>query len=182
MRQRRVDLHRLAGDALLLLRWQVLERAHVVEPVGELDDDDAHVLGHGHEHLSDVLGLLLLHRPRTAELAQLRDAVDQARDFAAKSLLDLGDREVGVLRNVVQQGCGERLGVHLERGQVVRDSNRVGDVLLARAAQLALVGGDRRLVGSADQGLVDGRAVGRGLGHDLVDGVDGLAQRTRRRA
>ena len=44
--ERRVDLHRLAGDALLLLAREAVQRAHVVEPVGELDQDDADVLGH----------------------------------------------------------------------------------------------------------------------------------------
>ena len=58
--ERRVDLHRLAGDALLLLRRQAVQRAHVVEPVGELDEDDPDVLGHRQQHLADVLGLLLL--------------------------------------------------------------------------------------------------------------------------
>ena len=58
--QRRVDLHRLAGDALLLLGRQAVERAHVVEAVGELDEDDPDVLGHRQQHLPDVLGLLLL--------------------------------------------------------------------------------------------------------------------------
>ena len=58
--QRRVDLHRLAGDALLLLGRQAVQRAHVVEPVGQLDEDDPDVLGHRQEHLPDVLGLLLL--------------------------------------------------------------------------------------------------------------------------
>ena len=119
MRQRGVDLHRLARDALLLLGRQVLERAHVVEPVGELDDDDPHVLGHGHEHLPDVLGLLLLHRPGAAELGELRDPVDQARHLAAEPLLEVGERIVGVLGHVVQQRRRQRLGVHLQRGEVV---------------------------------------------------------------
>ena len=69
MRQRGVDLHRLARDAHLLVGRQRAQRAHVVEPVGELDDDHPHVLGHGQEHLPDVLGLLLLHGPRRSELA-----------------------------------------------------------------------------------------------------------------
>ena len=105
-----------------------LERLHVVEPVGELDDHDPHVLGHGHEHLPDVLGLLLLHRPGASELAQLGDAVDEPRDLAPEALLDLGDGEVGVLGDVVQQRGRQRLGVHLERGEVVGHGHRMSDV------------------------------------------------------
>ena len=89
MGQRGVDLHRLAGDPRLLLGRQALERAHVVEPVGELDDDHPHVLGHGHEHLPDVLGLLLLHGPRAAELRELGHPVDEASHLAPEALLDV---------------------------------------------------------------------------------------------
>ena len=58
--ERGVDLHRLAGDALLLLGRQPVQRAHVVQAIGELDEDDPDVLRHREQHLADVLGLLLL--------------------------------------------------------------------------------------------------------------------------
>ena len=58
--ERRVDLEGLARDPELLLRREGGEGAHVVQAVGELDEDDADVLGHRQEHLPDVLGLLLL--------------------------------------------------------------------------------------------------------------------------
>ena len=57
--ERRVDVQRLAARSLLPLGRQVLERAHVVEAVGELDEDDADVLGHRQEHLAEVLRLML---------------------------------------------------------------------------------------------------------------------------
>jgi hypothetical protein len=39
-------------------RGACADRAHVVQPVGELDQDHAQILGHGHEQLAEVLGLL----------------------------------------------------------------------------------------------------------------------------
>jgi hypothetical protein len=51
VRERRVDLERLLRLLHLLLLAQVLDRAHVVQPVGELDQDDADVLRHRHDHL-----------------------------------------------------------------------------------------------------------------------------------
>ena len=60
VRERRVDVHRLPGDALLLLRRERRERAHVVEAVAELDDHDPQVVGHREQHLADVLGLMLV--------------------------------------------------------------------------------------------------------------------------
>ena len=35
-----------------------LQRAHVVQPIGELDDDDAPVVGHRYEHRAQVLRLV----------------------------------------------------------------------------------------------------------------------------
>ena len=100
--QRGVDLLRLAGDADLLLVRQGAQRAHVVEPVGELDEDDADVLRHGQEHLADVLGLLLLVR-QGAELGELGHAVDEARHVGPEALLEVAEVVVGVLGDVVEQ-------------------------------------------------------------------------------
>jgi len=46
-----------AGDGALALGREVLEGAHVVQAVGELDEDDADIADHSEEHLADVLGL-----------------------------------------------------------------------------------------------------------------------------
>jgi hypothetical protein len=61
VRQRGVDLQCLLGLLELFLLAQVAQSAHVMQPVGQLDEDDAHVAGHSDDHLADVLGLLLLH-------------------------------------------------------------------------------------------------------------------------
>ena len=58
--ERRVDLERLASLLRLLLLRLVLDRPHVVQAVGELDEDDAYVLRHRDDHLAVVLGLGLL--------------------------------------------------------------------------------------------------------------------------
>ena len=58
MRERRVDLPCLQGDATLLGGRQRVERAHIVQTVAQLDEDDASVPRHGDEQLAEVLGLL----------------------------------------------------------------------------------------------------------------------------
>ena len=73
-----------------------------MEPVGELDEDDADVLRHRQEHLPDVLGLLLLVAVG-AELGQLGDAVDEVGDLGAEPLLDVGEAVLGVLGDVVEE-------------------------------------------------------------------------------
>ncbi len=176
MREWCVDLYRLACDALLFIGRQVLESAHVVEPIRELDDDDPDILGHGHEHLANVLGLLLLHRPGATELRQLGDAIHQARHVATEALLDLGDGEVRILGNIVQECRRQGLGVHLKRCQVVAHGDRVRDVRLAGAAQLAFMGARRHLVCAADQALVDPGPMLLRFGDDLIDRTNRLAR------
>jgi hypothetical protein len=59
-----------------------------VQPVGELDDDDAHVPAHRHDHLPQRLGLRLLQVLRRQPL-QLRYPVDDVRDLFPESRFEL---------------------------------------------------------------------------------------------
>ena len=128
---------------------QRAQRAHVVEPVGELDEDDADVLRHGQEHLADVLGLLLLVATG-AELGQLGDAVDEVRDLRPEALLDVAEVVLGVLGDVVEQRRRDRHRVEAELGQDLGHGQRMGDVRLAAGPLLALVGLDGEAVGPFD--------------------------------
>ena len=63
--ERGVDIHRLARDpAALVLRRDVMERAHVVQPVGELDQQHADVVAEREQELAQVLGGALVLRLR----------------------------------------------------------------------------------------------------------------------
>ena len=89
VRQRGVDVERLLGDALLLLERHRGDRAHVVQPVGELDDEHPQVLGHRHQHLAHRRRLLRLARVELDAL-ELGDAVDEPGDLGAEVELDVG--------------------------------------------------------------------------------------------
>ena len=149
VRERRVDLQRLGRDPPLLLLGERSERAHVVETVGELDQQDPDVARHGHDHLADVLGLLLLASLELDPL-QLGQPVDDARDLLAELLLDLGHRDVGVLHRVVQQRGGDRRRVQVQVGQDRGDGDRMHDEVLAGEPLLALVRRLRDRVRSLD--------------------------------
>ena len=115
VRERRVDLERLLRLLHLLLLAEVLDRAHVVEAVGELDQDHAHVLRHRDDHLPVVLGLGVL-AALELDPRQLRDALDELRDLVAELGPELVELELGVLDDVVEQRRGERLLVEVELG------------------------------------------------------------------
>src|ERR1039457_2163907 len=85
MRDRRVDLERLGGDAAALGALYSVHRAHVVQPVGELDEDDADVARHRQQHLAERFGLRLLAR-RKAQLVELGQTVDEVGRRRAEAL------------------------------------------------------------------------------------------------
>ncbi len=135
MRDRRVDLQGLLGLVDLLLLGQRADRAHVVQAVGELDEDDPDVRGHRDHHLAVVLRLRLVARGERDAL-ELRDAVDERRDLVTELLAHLGELGGRVLDGVVQERRAERLRVQAQAGADLRDADRVDDELLARLAPL----------------------------------------------
>ena len=151
--QGRVDLGGLLGDALLLIGRQRPERTHVVEAVGQLDEDDSDVVSHGQEHLADVLRLLLL-MTEGAELAQLGDTVDEAGHIGTEALLDITQRVLGVLGHVVQDGGRDRHRIESQLGQDPGHRQRVADVGLAADAPLLAVRFDREGEGGRERGDV----------------------------
>ena len=65
-----------------------LQRAHVVQAVGELDQKHAGVIGDGEQKLAEILGLLRVLGDEV-EFAELGQAVDQPADLLAERLVDL---------------------------------------------------------------------------------------------
>ena len=177
--ERRVDVERLLGDALLALGLHVLERAHVVGAVGQLHQDDPDVLGHRHQHLAEVLGLLfLLGRRAVREGAQLGDPLDEGQHLRPEQLVDLLGLGEGVLDGVVEQTGDDAGLVQLQLGQEAGDFQRVDEVGLARFPDLTLVD-----LGAVDVGLFDQVQIGfRPVGIDPLEDVVEPDHRLKNRA
>ena len=146
VRDRRVDLQGLLRLVDLLLLRHRADRAHVVQAIGELDEDDPDVRGHRDHHLAVVLGLRLVARLER-DPGELRDAVDEGGDLLAELLAHLVERRRGVLDGVVQQRGAERLGVEPQARADLRDADGVHDEVLAGLAALVgvvLAGEDER--------------------------------------
>ena len=156
--ERGEDFEGLAGDLLALLGGQMLQGAHVVEAVGELDDDDADVGDHGEEHLADVLGLVIF-AVGELDFVELGDAFDDVCDLLAEALFDLFGGDVGVFDGVVQETGGNGGGVHLELSEDEGDLEGMDGVGLARGALLTFVLLEAEGPGFADDFEVVPRAV-----------------------
>jgi hypothetical protein len=152
--QRRIDIHRFFGDAGALLRRHMLERTHVVQPVGELDQEHPHVIGNREQKLAQVLGLLGALGDKI-ELLDLGQPVDETPDILAEQLLDFRPRGRSVLDRIVQQADRDGGFIEPHVGQDGGDFERVGDIgVAARTRLLAMLlhGVDISLV---QQSLVD---------------------------
>ena len=150
VRQRSVDVQRFAGDGLLPLRFQVLQGAHVVQPVGQLDQHHAHVGHHGQQHLAHIFCLAVFAVGKL-DLVDLGDALDDVRHLVAESLANflVGGRRV--FHGIVQQGGGDGRRVQLHLRQHFGHLERMNDVGLARGAHLPLVVLDAELPRLADE-------------------------------
>ena len=143
-----------------------LQRAHVVQAVGELDQEHADVVGDRQQQLAQVLGLLGLARHQLQPL-QLGEALDQRADLVAEDLVDFGAGRLGILDGVVQQRRDDGGVVELEVGQDRRDLQRMRKIGIAGGAGLRAV----RLHG-VDIGAVQQVFVGVGIvGPDAFDQI-----------
>ena len=164
--ERRVDLHRLARDpAAPLGVLHEMQRAHVVQPVGQLHQQHADVAADRQHQLAEILRLLgavgLQLQP-----GQLGDAIDQPGDLAAEPRLDLRQLDRRILDHVVQQPGGDRGGIQPIARQDVGHRERMRDVGIAVVAALRAVRPLGQRIGGVDQPGVRLGIVARSLPPD----------------
>ena len=135
----------------------MLERAHVVQAVGELDEENPYVVGNGEQQLAQVFRLLGLLGDEV-ELLDLGEAFDQTADIFAEQLVDLGAGGRGILDRVMQQGDRDRRFVETHVSEDGGNFKRMGDIGITAGARLLAV-----LLHGIDIGLVEQSFVGIGL-------------------
>jgi hypothetical protein len=175
--QRSVDLERLSGDELAPLAAQGVDRAHVVEAVGDLHQQYTHVACGRHHHLAQVLGPCLLGGTET-DAVELGDAIDQQRHCIAHLPLDVDEAQLRVLDRIVEQGRRHRGFVEPQLCADGGDAQGMRDERVAGFADLARVGTVRNLIGPLYQlGGATWTALPE-LSEELLEpGIAGLAGR-----
>ena len=168
MSDRGVDVQSFAGNPLLLGGGQVLQRAHIVEAIGKLDQHDANVVHHGENHLPDVLGLAGF-RSHHVEAADLGDAFDQVGDLGTEAFFNSRQREFRVFNNVVQERGGQRGGIQAHVSKDVGHFEEVQKVWLAGAAELGAMAFGGNFVGAAYQPRIFRRAMFAELGEEFFE-------------
>ena len=145
-------------DALAALRLHVFERAHVVQAVGELDQQHAHVGRNGDQQFAEVFCLLGLlgHQIQAPDLGQ---AINERADFGAKQLINFTACGVGVLDHIVQQRRRNGGVVEFKVGEDSRHFERVRKIGITRFAHLTAMRLHGVNVGAVEQCLIGTRVI-----------------------
>ena len=85
-----INFQCLFRNFLLAIRRQVFQSPHVVQAVGQFDEDDAYVIDHCQHHLAQIF-CLLLFASGEINFADLGYALDQMGDLLAEFLADVDD-------------------------------------------------------------------------------------------
>ncbi len=132
-----------------------MQRAHVVQPVRQLHQQDADVLRHGDDQLAEILRLARDIRLRLQlEARELGHAIHKSCDLRPEQPFDLFERGERVLDRVVQQSCDDRRAVEPVLGENAGDFDGMREIRVARGALLRAVHLHRKDVGAVERVLV----------------------------
>ena len=117
-----------------------------MQAVGELNDDDAHVLGHGQEHLAHAVELLIFFGT-VIETAQFGDAVDEEGHFLAEHLLEVVQGIRRIFDDIVEERRRNGRRVYFHICQYLCHRQGMQDIRFPADAALVLMGLFGQLVG-----------------------------------
>ncbi len=165
--QRCIEIDRLLCDAAALFRlFDIAKRAHVVHPVGQLDQQHANVAGDRQHQLAEIFRLLGAFG-ENFQLGQLGNAINQIGDLLAELLLHILIGDQRVLDRVVQQRGHDGGHVKLEVGENGRHFQRMSEIGIARGAELLTVRRHGIDIGLVEDGLVRGWVIGHHPFHQV---------------
>ena len=128
VRQRCVDVEDFAGHAVALFVVGGFHRSDRAGAFGQLDQGDAHVVDHRHQHLAQVFHLALgaqhhgLARAEAgADGGHAQHAVDQLGHHGAEALAHGGQRDMPFTHAAIEHGSDQRILVELEIGEDLSD-------------------------------------------------------------
>ncbi len=180
--QRRVHVEARARHVPALLGTQIADLAHAHQVLGQLDEHHAHVFDHGQEQILDPLQLFLVFARRCrcmpvfVDGVHLRQAIHQARNFAAVVLFNGVHGGCGPLLPGVQDGRGHALVVQVQLAQLRGDGTRMGARGVVGGVQGLLDDGGLRRRKVAQVGLAfAGMEIGMSCDHGTILTVTGVS-------
>ena len=136
-RDRHIDLEGFTSDSLPLFSRQYIQRTHVVQAIGQLDQHHPDVAHRRQHHLAEI-GRLRLAARDPVQVRQLADPVNQVGHILAEFFPNLIAGSRCVLDYIVQQGRNDRVRVQMQAGQCT--GNRQGMSNVGLTGQPVLLG------------------------------------------
>ena len=87
---------------MLLPRRHCRNRSHVVETIGQLNDENPQILGHRHQHFANG-GCLLRFFGIELDAIEFRDAIDDTGDIFPEVPFDIDKGGTSVFDGIVKQ-------------------------------------------------------------------------------
>ena len=162
MGNRGVDVQGLLRNLRPTRFGQVVQRAHVVNAIGKLDQDHPNVVDHRQQHLAEILGLAFLGRGKRNH-ADLCNPLDHMCHFWPEQLQHPIDGGEGVLDDVMKQASRDRDIVQSHVSHQRGHLKRMGHVGLTRLTFLPRMRGHGEIVGLTQQGRIGIRIEGTNL-------------------
>ena len=165
--ERGIDVERILGDAEALVLRHELKGAHIVQAIGELDQEHARVVSDGEQELPEILRLLGVFRDEV-EPAELGQAIDQPPNFVPERLVYLFAGNRRIFNRIMQHRRRDRGVINLKLGQDGRHFERMGEIRIAGRALLAAMRLHREHIGAVQQILIGVRIVAADPLHQFV--------------
>lgn len=154
--QRRVDIEDFPGDAVALFLVGVLHRANGAGALGQLDQGDANVVDHRHQHLAQVLHLRLgtQHHGMArieagADRGHAQHALDQLGHHRPEMLVDRFQGDLAFPHASIDDRGDQGLLIQLEVREDLGDFQ--SGLEAGRAFRPGVLCGDRSLLGFASE-------------------------------
>ena len=139
---------RFQGDPLLFLGRQGGQGPHIMQAVGQLDEDHPQVLRQGEDHFAQILHPAF-HAP-IFDPAQLGHPVDQEGDLLSERAFYLRERGARVFHHVMQKPRGYARVIQPPAAEYLRGGFDVQEIRVVVLALLSGVGLFGQPVGAGD--------------------------------
>ena len=108
VRQRHVNIDGFGRDFELLVFGHGIQGAHIVQAVGQLDENHAHIVRKGKKNFFEVLGLQRSRLVLVKDDVYFGEPVHNTRHRSTKARFDVGEGVFGVFHHIVQKGAHHR--------------------------------------------------------------------------
>ena len=134
----------------LFFGLDIFERTHIVKPVRQFYQDNANILRHRQEHLTEALYLLFFLRLELKS-AEFRHAIDKTGDLGTELFGNIVERDTCILCYIVQKSRADRDRINTKCRQYLRNTKRMCNIFIPALSELVAMCNISELICSAHQ-------------------------------